>query len=286
MKCSCLVYGTMGDIGDVVKGNLESHGVDVVSVGFPQNILRDEFGYRRNLLKAIREYSPDIIIPVGNTLALAALKEELKCTFPGITVCAETPEKTATLDSKVRCYSLAQSLGIRQPRLYASPEDTPEGETVIFKRDISFGGHGVHMTKFRKSLYNLIDHQSPGEPYLIEEYIVGSDYSTDVFRCGDFFAAASYRSISERGKNGPSTERESVRDEALESIASTIVEHLDFNGVCGFDFVVTEDGTPYLMECNPRFTGGLQTQIASGLELPWMLYREASKVHSGISKCW
>lgn len=262
--------GTMGSIGPVIHSGLESHGLHVERMEFPQNVFRDEFGYWRHLLKAISEHSPEMILPVGNPLALSRIRDRLPS---GITIPIETEEKLRTLDGKVSCSRLASDLGILQPRMYPSPDEVGERQ-VVFKRDISFGGHGVHLPWTKRSLLNLIAHQPEGEPYLIEDYIEGCDYSVDALRWDGFFRAGSYRCLQNQG-NGPSTSRESVDFPELEAISRKILDHLDYHGVCGMDFRVAEDGQIYFLECNPRFTGGIETQIASGFDIPYLYWQLA-----------
>lgn len=177
-----LLFGTMGDIARVAEAALAIEHIKAVHVDFPQNLFRDEPGYRRELNRAIEKYNPDVIIPIGHPLALSRMKEELS--QRGIRAVVEKEPLIRLLDSKVAFSTLVAELGITQPEIYASADDVPADCKVVFKRDVSFGGHGVHLPKSREALYNLIDHQSPGEPYLIEEFIDGEDYSVDAFRCG------------------------------------------------------------------------------------------------------
>ena len=39
------------------------------------------------------------------------------------------------------------------------------------------------------------------------------------------------------------------------------------------EFLVADDGTPYLMEVNTRFWGSLQLAIDAGVDFPYLLYR-------------
>ena len=268
--CDILLAGTMGDIGAAVKDSLESHGLSVVIMDFPQNVFRDEFGYSRKLMKSITEFRPRVIFPIGNSLALSRYKPKLP---EGITAPVDCEENIRLLDSKVSASRLAASLGILQPRMYDSPEDIGEGQ-VVFKRDVSFGGMGVHLPWNRKSLDNLIAHQRIGEPYLIEDFIEGEDYSIDCIRWDGEFVSGSYRVLQQHGR-GPSTEREKCDFPELASIARKMLDHIDYRGICGMDFRVDAEGKAYFLECNPRFTGGVGTQIQSGLDLPWLLYKFA-----------
>lgn len=261
--CDILLFGSMGNIGAVVERDLAAHGYRVHCVGFAQNTLRDEPGYRRELMKAIAEFSPRMIVPIGCQIAIARMAFPSDITVP--VSCAATIE---LLDSKVRCSGLARQLGIRQPRMFSSDQEV-DAFPCIFKRDRSFGGSGVMRPRSREALRKLVEHE-PQNPYLIEELIDGTDYSVDAVRCGAFFQAACYRSLSNRGQ-GPSTQREHVRRDDLCTIARRLLDHVDYQGVCGMDFRVSADGTAYFLECNPRFTGGLETQIAAGFDIPYLL---------------
>ncbi len=55
-----------------------------------------------------------------------------------------------------------------------------------------------------------------------------------------------------------------------------MVETIDYEGVCGMDFRRDSQGNWYFLECNPRFTGGIDTQIAAGFDIPYGYWRLAS----------
>ena len=263
----------MGSISGTVRASLESHGLRIKSADFDQKVFRDEPGYRRELMKLIGRFSPAAVFPIGHPLALSRFKHLLP---EGMAAAVESEEKIEILDRKVPFSCLMSEIGIRQPFIYSSIEEA-QGKDVIFKRDISFGGHGVHRPKNMESLRNLIAHQPQGEPYLIEEYIDGEDYSVDAVRFEGFFQAATYKTVAAIGGNGPSTMREPASFPELESIAQTIMDRVDWHGACGFDFKVDVDGLPYILECNPRFTGGIGTQISSGFDIPFLIWEHISE---------
>lgn len=266
-----LLYGTMGNVGPAAFEALSAAGVEAVLVDFPQNLFRDEPGYRRELLKAVERFKPEAVMPVGHPLALSRMRDELSRL--GVAALVERESLIRTLDSKVAFSRLAADLGLPQPRFYDTPDDIPPGMRIIFKRDVSFGGHGVHRPCSIDALRNLIAHQSPGEPFLIEDYIDGEDWSVDAVRGDDkTFFYSSYRTTEASG-NGPSQSREVVDEPVLGEIARTILTNLDYKGVCGFDFRKdSSDGRFYLLEANPRFTAGLASQADAGFNIPYMLY--------------
>ena len=280
-NCDILLFGTMGHIGEDVQHCLERHRLKVARVEFPQNVFRDESGYRRSLAKSLEHYSPAVVMPVGDSYAMSRAKDLLPA---GCCATVDSPEKTALLNGKVSFSALCGKLGIRQPRLYSTVSETglpsaaqagkmdkDEIVQVVFKRDISFGGHGVHRPLSIEALNQLIAHQRPGEPYLIEEYVSGCDYSVDAVRMGSFFSSGAYKTLSSNG-NGPSLQRQSVDFPQLSEIARRIMEKVGYNGLCGFDFRIDSNGTPYILECNPRFTAGVRTQFEAGFDIPRLLY--------------
>ena len=73
---------------------------------------------------------------------------------------------------------------------------------------------------------------------------------------------------------GASTFRESIRYDDLRDMAVTLMKRLDWFGVAMVEFKVDpRDGTPKLMEINPRFWGSLHLSIIAGVNFPYLLYR-------------
>ncbi len=282
MGIDVLLSGSMGDLAQTVRASLESHGLTVAEAPVPQNIFRDEFGYRRAIFHALERGIPKMIIPIGCQTALSRAKSEIPSMIGRIygateetpLIPVESEGKIRSLDSKVECSSLVAGLDIVQPHIFNGAPDADDAYPLVFKRDISFGGQGVHVPKSRQALCNLIDHQSPGEPYLIEEYIEGDDYSVDAFRWNGCFKGICYRTETKHW-TGPSQSRTVVECPDLVASLRKILDSIDYKGVCGADFRVGKDGRAYFLECNPRFTGGLKTSIEAGLDLPWLLWDSA-----------
>ncbi len=257
----------MGNIGPVVRDALRARGLSVELTDFPQNTFRDEPGYRRELRKILAQCTPRCIMPIGNQRALARMAGELP---EGVMTPADSDEKLALLDDKVRCSALATALGIPQPAIFKDADDV-RAFPVIFKRALSFGGSGVYKPGSREALQRLMDHE-PGGRFLIEELVDGDDYSVDIVRWNGVMRSGCYKALSQRG-HGPSVERECVSFPELAGMASKILEYVDYNGVCGMDFRVDSNGNAYFLECNPRFTGGIETQINNGFDIPYILYK-------------
>lgn len=266
-RAKVLVFGTMGDIAEVAQQSLLRAGYEVEAVAFAQNLLRDESGYRRELVRASQRFDPDFILPAGNNIAPARIKSTWSLRPLIIT---DAAEKVEMLDSKLSASRLAAELCIPQPRFFDSADEVPS-YPVIFKRDVSFAGSGVYKPSSREALERITEHFA-GHPYLIEEYIEGSDWSVDAIHWDGYFRCSSYRTLTHHGQ-GPSTTRELVRRPDLESYARMLLDAVDYHGVCGIDFRIAPDGRPFFLECNPRLTGGLSTQIEGGFDIPEELLR-------------
>jgi len=264
-----LLFGTMGNLGHIAASSLRKHGLSVALAPFPQNTYRDRPGYERELFKAVRKFSPRVIIPVGHTLAMAQLAGKMSA---GVVAAVGSAEHIKLLDSKIEVYALAQSLGIPQPRIFTSVDQITH-YPVIFKREKSFGGSGVYKPFSREALENLIAHEK-GKRFLIEEYIEGTDYSVDCIIEGNDFVFSCYRCICSNQGQGPSAARECVPFPLLGEYSRRILGHIGYRGVCGLDFRVSTDGIAYFLECNPRLCGGLQTQIEAGFDIPWIMYQK------------
>ncbi|MEK6790158.1 MAG: ATP-grasp domain-containing protein [Deltaproteobacteria bacterium] len=113
---------------------------------------------------------------------------------------------------------------------------------------------------------------------LIQEYIP----SAGAYGVGALFnlqsqprAAFVYKRLREYPvSGGPSTLRESVKNDELRDIALRLLESLGWKGLAMVEFRVDRrDGRPKLMEINPRLWGSLHLAIISGMDFPHMLYR-------------
>jgi len=73
---------------------------------------------------------------------------------------------------------------------------------------------------------------------------------------------------------GISTLREAVKNEALVRISFHLLKKIKWSGVAMVEFRIDKrDGTPKLMEINPRFWGSLQLSILAGADFPYLLYK-------------
>ena len=61
---------------------------------------------------------------------------------------------------------------------------------------------------------------------------------------------------------------------AVTELCTRICEELGLDGNIGFDIKEREDGTPVIMECNPRITAGIPYFALAGVNLPYLCVKK------------
>ncbi len=103
---------------------------------------------------------------------------------------------------------------------------------------------------------------------IIQEYVDGVDYSVCVladhgktlYECGFAGYAMEFGAV---------TSGEIIRNEEAYRIAAEVVERIGLDGNCCFDFILGSDGTPVLLECNPRINATLPFLAEAGADLAY-----------------
>jgi len=115
--------------------------------------------------------------------------------------------------------------------------------------------------------------------FLVQEYIDGHGEGLFVLcKDGEIQHYFSHKRLREKPPSGGvSVLSESIetRYETIE-IAKKILTPIKWNGVAMVEFKVSKDNKPYLMEVNGRFWGSLQLAIDSGIDFPFLLYKQYS----------
>lgn len=262
-----ILINPCGRTGVTVADSLVRHGVRVYVIEGPNARKMEDF-YIRTLKAAVEQTGTGMIIPVFFPEVLASHRDE----FPGVNIPLPDAATIRLLDNKISACRLADELGILQPRIYERAEDVEIFPTVL-KRPGGQGGDSVYFPKTRKALTNLMKTASE---VLIQDFIEGEVVSVDALRWDGFLYGAAYRTLLPKMK-GVSTLRESTDAPELVATVRRILDHVGYRGVCGVDFIVEkESGKAYFLECNPRFSGGLESAIASGFDIPWLYYQLAT----------
>jgi predicted ATP-grasp superfamily ATP-dependent carboligase len=153
------------------------------------------------------------------------------------------------------------------------------GYPLVIKPRHSSGSRGIRVIGHAGQLlesYMDIHRQFPFP--ILQEYIPqGERY--DVCLLYNKQGTARYTFVQKELRHfplemGPSTVQESVRYPELVELAKSLMDKLPWFGIVELEFMIDpRDGTPKLMEINPRFWNSLHLASMSGIDFPWGLYQ-------------
>ena len=231
---------------------------------------------------------PYVLMPVHKeTFLLAEHRERFE---PHIKLPVTTIDNIRLTDDKGRLATLAEDSGIRIPRTWQFDDvdelyrQAPELPLPLFvKVRKAAAGVGLRKVETREALVatfrEFVDGYglAPAEYPLVQEFVAGDDYCvTTLFDQGDCVASMTYHNVRAfpRG-TGAGVLRETIHNPDAEATAIKLLMPLKWHGIAQVDFRITADGTPYLIEVNPRFFGGLPQSIAANVDYPYLLYQIA-----------
>jgi len=254
----------------------------------------DPEGFVDFLVEKVKELKPPegepyVLMPVHKeTWLVAKHRERFE---PHVRVPLTSYENMERTHDKGRLAELAEELGITIPRTrqFTSVDDLyraiPEIELPVFLK-VREGSAGVGLKKcdtpeeLTGSFKEFVEgfDLAPEDYPLVQQFVDGEDYCVTVlFDHGRCVARMTYRNVRAFPREtGAGALRETVRLPEAEAAAERLLAELGWHGMAELDFRVAADGTPYLIEVNPRFFGGLSQAIAANVDYPHLLFRIAT----------
>jgi predicted ATP-grasp superfamily ATP-dependent carboligase len=227
-----------------------------------------------------------LIVPEEETSLLIARNKERFASF--IKIALPEYEAMKFLGNKFTLISHAKKVGIPCP---VTQLITSEADFLRYKSQIQFpqvlkpinssGGRGIeyifHQSELEAGANKIL---AKYKEFLMQEYIPGDSYygvSTifnDRNEMRSVFVHQKIRQYPPTG--GASTYAVSVKFPRLVELTESLLKSLRWRGVANVEFKIDRrDGSPRLMEANPRLWGSLQLAITSGINIPQMLYQLA-----------
>ena len=222
----------------------------------------------------IKELKPTMLLPTHDeSQVIMRYRDE----FPKELIIPYLDEQSlVNLSDKAWATKKAAECGVPIPKVYENWIDVEEFPCV-FKTAIGNSSKTVFFPNSKDELEKLVK-KYIGVETLIEEKVGGTDYSVDCVRWDGFFKASTYHAlVTKTDGGGTTTQREIVAVPELEKYAKTLLDYVNFKGVCGLDFRYELSSKRLaFIEVNARFTGGLATPIAAGFDIPWVVYSLAT----------
>ncbi len=206
---------------------------------------------------------PDIdqIRLVGNKASFSQVCEKYEINTP----------KTIIIDSPDRLEEIANNFK------YPAFLKLPDASAAIGLHKVKNAEETIKHYRHDMKKFNLSEDELP----ILQEAVEGEDYcSTFLFEHGEYRASMTYHNILDYPpKSGMGALRETVDASEMEAIGAELLRKVGWHGVAEIDFRWDGKHTPYIIEVNPRFWGGLGQSIESGLDYPYLLFRMAVDGH-------
>lgn len=298
-RMSLALIRDLGQAGvEVITCEVENHrdskaspALGALSRCTSRHVWLPEEGYLDALFALCREVGlakncRPALLPVGaKTLAAIAGEEKRFAEVCGLTV--PTPEQLELMNSKERVAALAERLGIPVPEGFARQK---EEQVEDFARRLPLPcvvkpicGERLGLTAADR--YAIVKtageaaeafrrfRDLSGEDPVVQTYLPGGGIGCSVLAAkGQVLASICHRRLREYPvSGGPSSCCQCVDRPDLEAYAAKMIGEIGCSGLAMFEFKEDGDGTPRLLEVNPRVWGTFPlTRISgSGISLLW-----------------
>ena len=244
--------------------------------------------FLQDLETAVLEYAPSdgrpyVLMPVFREIDLIARN---RARFePAIKLAAPPIASIELVMPKNRLTALAKEHGLDIPETWipdsfeALAELAPQlVYPIIVKPADGAGGRGVSGVNTAEDLKSNAAELGFDPPPLIQECIDGDDYCVAVLaRAGELKAIMAYRNLTRFPREaGAGAVRETVDAEPFREAAEKLLAATAWDGVAQLDFRWSGNAKdpPKLIEVNARFWAGIFHSVDSGVDFPWLLYRQ------------
>lgn len=244
----------------------------------------DDEAFVERLLRVCESEGVDAVLPqVTRELSVLAANVE-RFREIGVGVAVSSASAIQEANDKAAVVDACEALGVPAPQtervetwaeLTAACEAFGYPETpVVIKPPVSNGSRGLRIldaSRDRKRAFydekpdgahTTLDALKPilGEsfpPLLVTEYLPGTEYTVDVFRDGRETTVLPRSRDAVR--SGISFQGTTVEHDAIIDASEALASRLDLEYAFGFQFKEATDGTPKILECNPRIQGTMVT---------------------------
>jgi len=254
----------------------------------------DDPGYADVILDICRKEQVDVVIPIMSVELVTLAKNREEFEKAGVTLSVSSLEALKIANNKLALFEYMRENDIPAPKFCpvntvadVDPAIECVGLPVVFKTNEGSGSRGMRIIDPGKSRFDILFHEKPTSAYvtlkdfketlqegdmpkmLAMEYLPGHEYSVDLL-CDN---GKVLYGLCRRGLN---VQTSIILDGVVEDkpeiirLCSQVAEKLKLTGNIGFDVKERADGTPVIMECNPRVTAGISEFTASGVNLLYL----------------
>lgn len=222
----------------------------------------DYDGYINSLIEIIKDNEIDFVIPTcEEVFHIAKSKSKLE---EFCIVFTDDFYKLNKLHNKFEFINCFKSYGFNVPATWklTSYDDLKKlvnsfngDRKFVLKPVYSRFASQVQFIKIGEKLPKIYINED--FPWILQEFIDGIQYCTySIAHKGKLTAHTTYPTRFTAGI-GANIYFEDISQSAIFNIINNFVLKENFTGQIAFDFILTKEGIPYVLECNPRATSGL-----------------------------
>jgi carbamoyl-phosphate synthase large subunit len=208
----------------------------------------------------------DVVLPTVDAELRPLAHSRDKFTAAGIALLlAEAHALDIILDKLALATHCAGVVRIPRTELFGPALD-PASWTypVVVKPRTGSGSRGIYIIGSAAELDAM--ERSPG--LIVQDFLPGEEYSVDVLADTNGHVIASVPRIRARVDSGVSVGSRTVHDPEVEYFGRTVARATGITYVANVQCKRDRDGSPALLEVNPRIPGTLGLTIASGVDMP------------------
>jgi predicted ATP-grasp superfamily ATP-dependent carboligase len=237
------------------------------------------------LLNVVRQLDYDVVIPTrdATTELLSRYQEQFE-QYTNLYLADE--DVITTFMDKGETIKLAQEADVPTPPTYF-PEET-DLETIkdkikypaLVRARRSSGSRGIIRAESDAELEEAYETvKAEYETPMIQEYIEKMGYTTACILLDDdqeLVASFSYERVKEYPlSGGPTVVGVSTDDAEAKEYAEDLLREGSWKGAAEVEFILDQDGTPRLLEVNPRFWMPVHLAVKSGVDFPYKISKLA-----------
>lgn len=262
---------------------LEAHGADATSlspglhrVDKAHLVPRIAQGhYARHLLRIVRRYKIQLLIPLNDLELLAIAQAADKFQRSGCLAMISTTDVIRTCRDKMATFELLKSAGIDTPQTW-------HFDDIIQKKRHKFpyflkprtGSAGVG-NYIARNLSELDFFGRLGEDCIVQEFVDGTEHTLDVYTGFDGIPRCVVPRKRIEVRTGEVSKAVTVKNAAIMDAGFRVATALGgCRGVVTVQCMVTPRRRIRVIEINPRFGGGAPLSIQAGADFPGWLMME------------
>jgi predicted ATP-grasp superfamily ATP-dependent carboligase len=243
--------------------------------------VREEAAFMSRVEEIVRKNNVAMILPMTDRslIALARHRENfpsVRLPFPDLDTVMKARDKSRTMD-------VARSMDVPVPatRTIRTTEDLANVPPlpVMIKPTEGSGSRGIRIVRTAGQWHAEGRTALARGPFLAQDILPREGAEIGCYLLCDEQSRVVAHLLQKRirsfpARGGPSTLRETVHDERILRLSRELLEKIRWKGPAMVEWKIdTRDGTPKLLEINPRFWGSLEGTIAAGVDFPLLTYR-------------